>query len=527
MNVIVPDQILDTMVCSKCSKYLSVLPVHMYPNGEKKCGRCIEEGDHGMPSQVNKVFPTMLFKCSNRYEGCTDLLLPEQVTDHEKSCVSRYFDTCPLCPDLKMPPYTYIYMMVEHFKKRYRHYFLKKPTFQINVNIESDNYYLYIAEDMVFMLNVLVDTTRHRIFLDNRLLGSKTMAKKINQQFRIQDITTELKPCKTTLEGSFFIPIDKIKKQGIISCELILKFDVVKFGVVKKNSTTNPQCSVAEINKNNVSGDNSTADDKSILKSCEGEQNNYKLNHSCNYYKSHYYRKLYLSEVFKKLYPNYKLSACEMFITDGDDTYILFCSFCGGDLYPNPYYSYNLCSVSTASCGFCKNHVKTTCSKRHSLTGSLRYKQFQAVVRAYCKWNCGQHFNYFDLHIHEMDCISRDPIPSCPVQECTAGNFKNFSELEEHFKLHKNTILTPYCDNITWAGEINGEEFYLFQDHVTVVFSGNNKTIKLTNVIQNDECKLKIFVNETQIALNQEIKFVCGDILWFRVIEEHVVTCNN
>ncbi|CAH0548041.1 unnamed protein product [Brassicogethes aeneus] len=487
MNAIVPDQILDKMICSKCSKYLSVLPVRIYSKGEKKCGRCIKKDDQGVPLQVNTKFHMMQFKCSNRYEGCTALLLPKEVRKHEVKCVSKYSDTCPLCPkSSKMAPY----VMLEHFKNRYGHYVLKEPIFEINTTIDSNNYYLYVTNNMIFMLNVSVDTAQDKIVLDNKLMESERTAKTINQQFRIQDITTELKPCKTTLDGSFVLPMEQIKKQENILCELILKFDVSK--------------------------------------SCEAEQNKHKLNHNCDYYKSHYYRKLHLSEEIKKLMPNCKLSACEMFIADGDITYILFCSFCGGDLYPNPYYKYKSCLVPTAGCSSCKNYVKTPCSKGHSVRRCLRNKQDQATFRAYCKWNCGQYFNYSELPIHEVDCISRDPIANCPVQNCPAGSFKNFSELREHFQIHKNTSLNPYYDNQIWFGNIQEKELlYIFQDHVTVVFSRGNESIKLTNVIQNDECKLKIFVNEKQIVLKQRINFCYDDLINFRVLEEHNVTCND
>ncbi|CAH0545899.1 unnamed protein product [Brassicogethes aeneus] len=370
MNSIVPDKVLDQMICSECSKYLSVLPVHVYPNRDTKCGRCMEENDNGAPSQVNKVIPTMLFKCYNRYEGCSSLLLPDQVEEHEMNCISKSFHTCPLCSEANMPPY----MMLAHFKKYHRCFLLARPIVQINATIDSEKHYLYCTENMIFLWNILVDTVNSKVFLNNKLVGPEELAKQISQQFCVKE--------------SF------INGGHKIICELIVRFDVVqfsKFEVKKKDKLS--------INNN----------------------------------------ELYLSSTIKNLYPGCKLSPCR--------------SFCRKQqLYSEEYFEYTKCSKPTVvCCSFCKDHVSQICSKGHILSVCIRVCLTEYLhLRAFCKWKCKKHFNGLDLYEHEQNCVYREPIPMCPVTNCAMENFKKFSELESHFKTHKNTILIPYWDSTDW-----------------------------------------------------------------------------
>ncbi|CAH0548894.1 unnamed protein product [Brassicogethes aeneus] len=489
MNTIVPDKVLDEMICSECSKYLSVLPVRAYPNRDTKCGRCIEEDDNGAPSQVNKVIPTMLFKCYNRYEGCTSLLLPDQVEEHEKSCISKNFHTCPLCSDSNMPPY----LMLAHFKKYHGCYLLKRPVVQINGTIDSDKYYLYCSENMIFMLNISVDTVSSKIFLDSKLVGPEELAKEISQQFCVKEgsffMNSEFQPYDTFMKKRFEFSMGQLETLDII-CELILRFDVVQFSKfqVKKN------------------------DKLSMINKC-------------------YTNKLYLSPTIKKAFPGCKLSTCGMSIINTDGTNILhnyFCLFCKKELYLKQYFCYAKCPKPTVFCGFCKNKRKVSekCPNGHDLTGYIIRHNEYLNLEVFCKWKCGEHFNSLDLYEHEQNCVYREPITMCPVPNCTIENFKNFSELQNHFKTHKNTILMPYWDSNYWAGNLKENDYYVFMEHITVVFCNNNEKIKLKNIITSDKTKFKIFVNKTQIALNEEIEKPKWDIpLKFRIFEDFIVEC--
>ncbi|CAH0548896.1 unnamed protein product [Brassicogethes aeneus] len=397
MNTIVPDKVLDEMICSECSKYLSVLPVRAYPNRDTKCGRCIEEDDNGAPSQVNKVIPTMLFKCYNRYEGCTSLLLPDQVEEHEKSCISKNFHMCPLCSDSNMPPY----LMLAHFKKYHRCYLLKRPVVQINGTIDSDKYFLYCTENMIFMLNISVDTKKSKIFLDSKLVGPEELAKEISQQFRLQEgsfcMNSKFQPCDTFMQKRFEFSMGQLETLGNIICELILSF--------------------------------------------------------------------------------------------------------------------------------CKNYVSKKCPNGHDRMVYIRHKEF-LNLEVFCKWKCGEHFNCLYLYEHEQNCVYREPIPMCPVPNCTIENFKNFSELENHFKTHKNSILMPYWNSNYWFCNIKENDYYVFMEHISVVFCNSNEKIKLKNIITSDKSKFKIFVNKTQIALNEEIeKPDWGNPLKIRIFEDFTVEC--
>ncbi|KAG5894702.1 hypothetical protein JTB14_034750 [Gonioctena quinquepunctata] len=82
MSFIIPDNILDTLTCNTCNKYLSVQPVKIYPNRRIKCGRCArskKQGD-GVISLFGLVADKCLFKCINRFDGCRELLTYSQVS---------------------------------------------------------------------------------------------------------------------------------------------------------------------------------------------------------------------------------------------------------------------------------------------------------------------------------------------------------------------------------------------------------------------------------------------------------------
>ncbi|CAH0549654.1 unnamed protein product [Brassicogethes aeneus] len=504
MNTILPDQILDQMVCSECSKYLSVLPVLAYPNRTVRCGRCIEEDDGGVPSQVNKVFPTTLFKCVNRYEGCTSLLLPEQVKEHEKNCISRNLDVCPLCTELKMPPY----MLLAHFKKCHGNYLLKKPVVQIDGNVDSDEFYLYCTENTLFMLNLSVDTVNGKIFLDNKLVGPHELTKGISQQFRVQEglfcKNSEVQPCDTSLKKRFEFPLGEFKKLDKIFCELNLNVDAVQFANVQ-----------LKLNKNIIEEPLKEIYQKSMIN-----------NISCNYFG----RKLYLSPKFKQLNPNAKLSFCKLYCIDLEEDgnlSMLFCSFCGNNLYSKPSYNYRTCSEPIVCCQSCNDNISKTCSEGHYPEEYLHFNEFFLNVQAYCKWKCEQYFDSFNLYEHELNCIKHEPIPICPVPNCSSENFKNFFELNTHFNTHKKAILRPYCESKIGFFNLEQKDYYVYLDHVTAVFRNiNDERIKLKNLIKTDKSEFKIFVNNTLIRIDEEIE-IQDKILKFRVAEDFVVKCKK
>lgn len=170
MSCIVPDDSLENLLCSKCEKYLSVLPVTIYGNDETRCGRCDvqknenesenvngetdgmmdetenkEENGRKVVEVYNKLAEKMLFKCVNRYEGCDKLLLPSQVKEHEEQCRSKQYK-CPICNETPLQSY----QMIHHFKQP-DHPIQISPEFNINQEGSGKIFGYYNGKDIFFI----------------------------------------------------------------------------------------------------------------------------------------------------------------------------------------------------------------------------------------------------------------------------------------------------------------------------------------------------------------------------------------
>uniref|UniRef100_A0A6P7FMQ9 Uncharacterized protein LOC114332061 isoform X4 n=1 Tax=Diabrotica virgifera virgifera TaxID=50390 RepID=A0A6P7FMQ9_DIAVI len=120
MAFILPDNILETLLCSFCHKYLSVKPVKVYPNRLIQCGRCVDNKEHsiykseGVESLYGKMAENILFKCVNRFDGCRHLLTYSQVRDHEQVCFEKIHQ-CPICGEK-----TASFLMLRHFHSKHK-----------------------------------------------------------------------------------------------------------------------------------------------------------------------------------------------------------------------------------------------------------------------------------------------------------------------------------------------------------------------------------------------------------------------
>ena len=94
-----PEEALQKLICSSCKKYLSVFPIKVYHNRTVKCGRCCnaEQDDGGTVSRLyEQIAKQVEFPCVNRFEGCEEVLGPNEMKKHEETCFSDEYQ-CPLC----------------------------------------------------------------------------------------------------------------------------------------------------------------------------------------------------------------------------------------------------------------------------------------------------------------------------------------------------------------------------------------------------------------------------------------------
>lgn len=142
----VPDTVLNNILCSSCKKYLSVAPIKLYPGGIIKCGRCSRIGDNGKISLYNKMLENNYFPCINRYEGCRRALCLSDSQQHEKFCETSK-NRCLICRNSSIFS---AYELLTHFKSQHKNSIIDKPEF-----IVLPNYcYLYHSKNVILQIFV-------------------------------------------------------------------------------------------------------------------------------------------------------------------------------------------------------------------------------------------------------------------------------------------------------------------------------------------------------------------------------------
>ncbi|XP_072398927.1 uncharacterized protein [Diabrotica undecimpunctata] len=209
MLFIIPDNILETLLCSFCHKYLSVKPVKVYPNRLIQCGRCDnneEQSTHkseGVESLYGAIAENILFKCVNRFDGCRELLKYSQVWDHEQACLVK-LHKCPICYEEMAS-----FLMLRHFHYKHKNAILDCPAFVFNLNdlLEMPSGYIYQEEDNLFFLYISYSQSENTIKLGLVCMASYKLAENIYHQFTLSsekkefDIVMNPKSCN----NDFFV----------------------------------------------------------------------------------------------------------------------------------------------------------------------------------------------------------------------------------------------------------------------------------------------------------------------------------
>lgn len=106
----------EKLICSFCSKYLSVPPIFISVDGKtNKCGRCAEsqtvEGTLVRNETYENLAKNMPFPCSES-KKCTEVIVWGEVRDHEHNCPFRQI----ICPNLNCSQMYYLSNILEHFQ---------------------------------------------------------------------------------------------------------------------------------------------------------------------------------------------------------------------------------------------------------------------------------------------------------------------------------------------------------------------------------------------------------------------------
>ncbi|XP_050514811.1 uncharacterized protein LOC126890037 [Diabrotica virgifera virgifera] len=226
MAFIIPDSILETLLCSFCHKYLSVKPIKVYPNRLIQCGRCVdnkEQSNHksgGAESLYGIIAENILFKCVNKFDGCRKLLKYSGVWHHEQVCLEK-IHKCPICSEEITS-----FLMMRHFHSHHKDAILDYPAlvFNLNDHLQIPRAYIYQEEDNLFFLYISYSKSENAIKLDFVYMGSYERAKNIYHQFTVSsenkefDIVLNQKSCTNDI-----VVVDISRMSNI----LLIKFKLI------------------------------------------------------------------------------------------------------------------------------------------------------------------------------------------------------------------------------------------------------------------------------------------------------------
>lgn len=180
MPFIVPDDMLDELICDYCHKYLSVGPVKVDRNRRKICGRCSINHPEGAVSFYRIFLEHALFKCINRFNGCNVLLKNNEVFLHEATCKTKPYYVC--CKK-KIP----IYEVMYHYRKEHGLPILKSTILKTRLeNLSTSEVYLYSKDNYLFFLEVLIDSLKSVVKLRSCYIGGGNGKSEIQQKFYLQ-----------------------------------------------------------------------------------------------------------------------------------------------------------------------------------------------------------------------------------------------------------------------------------------------------------------------------------------------------
>ncbi|XP_028139756.1 uncharacterized protein LOC114333957 [Diabrotica virgifera virgifera] len=419
MMFIIPDKVLETLICTYCHKYLSVKPTTVYPNRDVECGRCAHSALNdkqkygragaGVESLYGKIAEKCLFKCINRFDGCRELLRYSQVLDHEKVCLEN-IHMCPICY-VEMRSF----LMLQHFHSNHKDAILGGPSFVFNLNSEGPNTYIYQEEDNLFCLYISYSKSENTIKLELVYMGSDKVASNIYHQFTVTnenkefDINCNIKPSC----ANEFSLVDASNMSHLITVKFKLIYQNVQLVAVPEN------IHLSSI-KNSL-GDSSSSSTNSSLEEPKPKQAVTRF-----IYKSPLY---YTTEVvkFHKEY-NPQCINCEE-----------SCTFSLSDSYAPEYY---YCPIYNHFLCFCCFQWLT--HKNEIRESNLHFKQTipSTFLTRFCKWKCGVDLKFSEIVSHEIFCKKRTQYYKCPYKNCGI-EISSALALTDHLKIHTSIKVYP------------------------------------------------------------------------------------
>ncbi|CAH1103975.1 unnamed protein product [Psylliodes chrysocephalus] len=433
-NLIISDYVLNRQVCDYCHKFLSVIPIKVYPNRRIKCGRCSTNNENntdiGVYSMYNQIATRILFKCVNRFDGCTQLLQSSEVIEHEKTCISKkYF--CPICSEE-----IFTFLIIRHFKLNHPHSILETTHFQLEDINNIKKHFLYQLENYLFFVNFsdisksIVDDMR-KFSLTIQHLGETGYIKSCKVDFHhFGSNISGQSSSKMIFSSSMTFHINlNVTNESKLLVMFYLNILEPKSALVNMMHCNTPQNnSDFHVQVGHVTGEDlkklffrkrtvlPNENLRTIVSDLLGGENS-----TLKFTKSGEKFKIRFSCDCALIYPStFKINKKDLFLLGmNNDCYIMAC-------IP--------CSLSN----FNGNMTRLT-PKRGFLIKDLEN------VLYFCNWGCGTHLNYLELYKHERNCKNQI-LQKCPIDACFC-HFKLY-EFENHFKHEHSLVIFPSIDLI-------------------------------------------------------------------------------
>ncbi|XP_072398917.1 uncharacterized protein [Diabrotica undecimpunctata] len=475
MSFIIPDNILETLLCSFCHKYLSVKPVKVYPNRLIQCGRCVDDKEQsihksaGIESLYGIIAENILFKCVNKFDGCRELLKYSQVWHHEQVCLEK-IQKCPICYE-EMGSF----LMLRHFRSNHKDAVLDFPAFVFNLNAHLEimtSVYIYQEEDNLFFLYISYTKSKDIIKLHLVYMGGFKRAKNIYHQFTLSsenkefDIVLNSKSCT----NDFFV----------VDISHMSNFILIKFKLTDRNIRN-----IKVLREHGVSN----AVRKPILKNIPDEHQIGKVRSEFN-----------IKCVICQTYCIFSFTTCPIryYYIDKDHNYL---------------------------CYYCYQMFKYIGLSDQTLERAIPNEIFDTMK--FFKWNCSNccsDIEFSDMQSHEIDCKLGNQF-SCPIQNCCEKGSANqmiehLVELHNcmafgaHFKLPMN-ILSCY---------VFVDEYIIFL-HLTrsgnLIRTDNIQAELITKIDNDDEATLKpyvMFFDNRNALLNGRITNIRINKIFVKVV---------
>ncbi|CAG9769241.1 unnamed protein product [Ceutorhynchus assimilis] len=141
---------LEKLKCTRCQKYLSILPIHRNLQGDIICGRCpIDDASGFIRDELyESAIEFQKFPCTNRGSGCLEVLSPAKLAEHEKCCHYMKHE----CPTKVYNNCTWegnLVDVLDHFEKAHPTFILKDCKYEIDLqNNHKENYLMPYADGL-------------------------------------------------------------------------------------------------------------------------------------------------------------------------------------------------------------------------------------------------------------------------------------------------------------------------------------------------------------------------------------------